>query len=139
MKNVVFVICLVLSSVSYSQNPDVIDVRLKYNFGERITNIHENQKTYYDFLVWELNYGFEIVEINKFENTQFLKIDDIETKSGQKFNSNLLENKKQFNFLAFNFVRQKNEPVFYDLEDGRAIKFTSLTDVWVEYRKSNKK
>jgi hypothetical protein len=45
-----------------------------------------------------------------------------------------LQRPKEFNFIEFNFLRKKNAYTYYDLGNGQVIRFTSLTEVWNQFR-----
>jgi len=124
--------------MSYSQTKPKVDTRLIENHGNEIYNIYEKQKSYYDFLLWELDHGYKIIEKDKINET-LLPINNIKSSKGDLFNSSdLLNSPKSFNFYNYNFVRKKNSPTYYDLGNGKVLMFTSLTNVWVEFRNSKK-
>jgi len=137
MKSTLFITILLFCTVSYGQDIN-IDSRLKDNLGDRIESIYHKQNSYYNFLKWELDYGYQIIDLKPGESHTLLSISEIVSNNNVKFSSSDLENKNNFNFFKYNFIRQKNESVYYDLGNGKILKFTSLTAVWDEYKKSKK-
>lgn len=129
-------ILLVLSGVSLAQNKDEIDSRLIENHGDEIYDILKYRKDYYKFLLWELDNAYEIMSISTLSSPTLLSIENIIDTEGNNFTSTDVDNPETLNFIKYNFVRQKEHNVYYDLGDGRAIKFTALLVMWQEFRDS---
>jgi hypothetical protein len=129
---------LIFTGIAFGQSKVEVDQRLLENHGERIYVIYEKQKSYYDFLVWELNYGYSIVDMTEINPNEvsILDVDNIVNSNEEVFNIALLESPKLFNFISYNFIRLKNESAYYNLGNGQVMVFMSLTEVWNEYRKS---
>jgi len=129
-------IFLAYVGTSFSQTNGQIDQRLKTNHGESINRIFEKQKSYYDFLVWELNKGYEIVDMTTLDLNvvDVRSVQNISNSNGETFKLELLEMPKVFNFIDFNFKREKQTEVYYDLENGTVIMFYSLRSVWNNYK-----
>ena len=70
------------------------------------------------------------------EKIKIIGIEGIQNSNGDVFTVNILGYPNLFNFIDYNFVREKNQDVYYDLGDGKYIKFTSLTDIWTDYSAS---
>jgi len=139
MKRVVIVIFLMYVGVSFSQTIENVDQRLVNNHGESINRIYEKQKKYYDFLVWELNNGYKIIELSILESKKLniASASDVVDVNGDVFNIDELNTPDLFNFVEFTFEREKETDVYYDLGNGTAIMFYSVSSVWNKYKKLN--
>ncbi len=133
MKKILLLTLLVFAGFSYGQTKENVDQRLVENHGQEIYEILIYRKDYYKFLLWELDNAYEIVTTSSIPNPVLLSISSIEDSNGNSFDSSIIDNPESFNFLKYNFVRQKEQDVFYDLGDGRAIKFTGLKVMWQQF------
>lgn len=136
MKKILLFALLAFVGVSYGQTNVNIDQRLITNHGENIYRIYEKQSSYYDFLLWELDNGYEVVELSNVEKIKVLSIDGVQNSNGDVFTINILSYPNLFNFIDYNFVREKHQDVYYDLGEGKYIRFTSLTDIWMDFSES---
>lgn len=125
--------------ISFSQTKDEVDNRLIENQGTEIYNILQYQKDYYKFLLWELDNGYHIINKSDVLGENLLPISNIVDKNGLTFNPDEVNNPDTFNFIKYNFVRQKEVNVYYDLGNGKVLALTSLSGVWEEFRKSKQK
>ncbi len=126
-----------ISLVSYSQTKPNIDTRLIQNHGDKIYEIYTYRKDYYNFLIWELDNAYDVVEISTLDqNLTLQSIENIQNKYNIKFTPNLLENPSSFNFFEFNFQREKEQDMYYDLGNGKALKFKALKPMWQEFNAS---
>jgi len=125
--------------ISFSQTKDEVDARLIENQGTEIYNILQYQKDYYKFLLWELDHAYQIINKSDVLGENLLPISNIVDKNGLTFNPDEVNNPDTFNFIKYNFVRQKEVNVYYDLGNGKVLALTSLSGVWEEFRKSNQK
>lgn len=138
MKTIILMTFLFFTGIIMSQNLTDVDQRLVDNHGDNIYRIYEKQFAYYQFLVWELDNGYEIVDKNTVQEENILTISNIKSTEGVLFHpSELLSNPKTFNFIKYNFVRQKNVKVYYDLGNDKVMVFSSLSGVWDEFRNRN--
>ena len=133
MRKLLLFAFLVVAGISYAQTKDQVDQRLIENHGQDIYPILQYRKDYYKFLLFELDNGYEIVNISDLTSPMLLSVDNIETANGESFNISEVDESTTFNFMKFNFVRQKEHNVYYDLGDGRAIKFTALKVLWQQF------
>lgn len=125
--------------ISFSQTKDEVDNRLIENQGTEIYNILQYQKDYYKFLLWELDNGYHIINKSDVLGENLLPISNIVDKNGLTFNPDEVNNPDTFNFIKYNFVRQKEVNAYYDLGNGKVLALTSLSGVWEEFRKSKQK
>jgi hypothetical protein len=130
MKKILMFVLLACTSVSYSQTKDQVDQRLIENKGSEIYTILTNRKEYYKFLVWELANGYEVVNSNTVSGQTILSISTIVDGNNVSFTTTEVNNASTFNFVKFNFVRQKNNDVYYDLGNGTLLKFKALIPMW---------
>jgi len=119
-----------------SQTKTEVDQRLIDNHGDEIYQILEYRKDYYKFLLWELDNAYEIVSISTLNNPVLNSINSIVDDNGNAFNVVNIDNPETLNFIKYNFIRQKELDIYYDLGDGRAIKFTALKVMWQQFRDS---
>lgn len=133
MRKLLLFTFLVFAGISYGQTKDQVDQRLIENHGDNIYPILNYRKDYYKFLLYELDNGYEIVNISDLASPLLLSINNIQTSTGDAFNVSEVDESTTFNFMKYNFVRQKEHNVYYDLGDGRAIKFTALKVLWKQF------
>ena len=133
MKKIVLSAFLIIMGASYGQTKPQADQRLVESYGEDIYQILQYRKDYYKFLLFELDNGYEIVNVSDLISPMLLSVDDIQTSSGEAFNVAVADESTSFNFMMYNFMRQKEHNVYYDLGDGRAIKFTALKVLWQQF------
>jgi hypothetical protein len=136
MKKLLLFAILIFTGIANGQSKVSIDQRLIKNQGDNIYQIHEKQKSYYDFLLWEIDNGYEIVELEDTEKVKIISVDGVVNSNGDVFTLNTLSYPNLFNFIDYSFIREKNQDVYYDLGNGKFIKFTSLTDIWTDYAAS---
>jgi len=122
--------------ISFGQTKEEVDQRLVENKGEEIYNILSYRKDYYKFLLWELTNAYEIVNSSSVSDQNILSISTIIDKSNNQFLISNLDNSQTFNFIKYNFMREKDSDVYYDLGNGSILKFTGLLVLWEEFRNS---
>ncbi|MGV6862411.1 MAG: hypothetical protein ACWA41_11605 [Putridiphycobacter sp.] len=133
MKTIILFLSLFFVGISFAQTKQEVDPRLIVNKGEEIYQILEYRKDYYKFLLWELDNAYEIVNVSDISNQNLIPVSNIVDKNGNAFNVAELDTPESFNFIKYNFVRQKEQDVYYDLGDGRALKFTALKVMWQQF------
>lgn len=130
MKKIMMLIFLAIAGTSYSQTKDQVDQRLIDNNGNEIYTILTNRKDYYKFLLWELDNAYEIVNASSVANQNVLSISNIVDNTNTQFLVSDLNNLQTFNFIKYNFIREKTNDVYYDLGNGSFLKFTALKVMW---------
>jgi len=136
MKKIMMLIFLVYAGISFGQTKEEVDQRLVENKGDEIYTILSYRKDYYKFLLWELDNAYEIVNSSSVSDQNILPISTIVDKSNNQFLISDLDNSQTFNFIKYNFIREKNNDVYYDLGNGRVLKFTGLLVLWEGFRNS---
>jgi hypothetical protein len=136
MKKILIIALLVFTGVAFGQSKAEVDQRLVENHGDDIYRILSSRKDYYKFLMFELNSAYEIVELNDLNNPTLFSVEGVQTKSGELFSPSDLINPSSFNFMKYNFERQKDIEVLYDLGNGKVLRFKSLMQVAQEFRDS---
>ena len=124
--------------ISYAQDTQSIDQRLVDSYGEDAVNLYENNQDYYNFLIYELDNSFEIMEATELTPNSKYDLRDISSvvdKEGKVFNIDELQDLSTFNFTSYNFVRAQNDRVYYELGDGRVLVFYSLVEIKNNYGK----
>ncbi len=133
MKLFLLAIAFLFLSHGYSQTKADVDARLIENHGDEIYNILKYRKDYYNFLLWELDNAYEIVNLTEVQGQNLLPITNITDKNGIAFNPVEINNLETFNFIKYNFVRQKEQKVYYDLGNGKVLVFKALKPMWKEF------
>lgn len=123
-------IFLAIAGTSFSQTKEQVDQRLIDNNGNEIYTIISTRKDYYKFLLWELDNAYEIVNSNSVSNQNVLSVSNITDNTNTQFSVLDLNNLQTFNFIKYNFTRQKDSDVYYDLGNGSFLKFTALKVMW---------
>jgi len=136
MKKIMMLIFLACSGISFGQTKEEVDQRLVENKGDEIYTILSYRKDYYKFLLWELDNAYEIVSSSSVSDQNILPISTIVDKSNNQFLISDLDNSQTFNFIKYNFIREKNNDVYYDLGNGSVLKFTGLLVLWEGFRNS---
>jgi hypothetical protein len=130
MKKIMMLIFLAIAGTSFSQTKEQVDQRLIENNGSEIYTIMTYRKDYYKFLLWELDNAYEIVNSNSVTNQTILPIANINDGENNQFTLASLDNLQTFNFIKYNFTREKENDVYYDLGNGNLLKFTGLKVMW---------
>lgn len=133
MKALFIAFSFLFVGLSFSQTKADVDARLIENHGDEIYNILKYRKDYYKFLLWELDNSYEILNLSEVSGQSILPIQDIKDKNNIPFNPSVLEVISSFNFKKYNFVRLKEQDVYYDLGNGKVLKFKALKPMWQEF------
>jgi hypothetical protein len=133
MKKLLMFTFLATAGFTHGQTKNQVDQRLVENHGQEIYQILEYRKDYYKFLLFELDNAYEIVNISDLVSPMLLSVDNIQSVTGESFNIASVDESITFNFIRYNFIRQKEQNVYYDLGNGRAIKFTALKVLWQQF------
>lgn len=137
-KNVILLLLCLLSVASMAQDQNTIDQRLVDTYGEKATKLFETNKEYYDFLVYELDNSFYIaddLEMSSETKNNYFQIESVQHKDGSPFDLAVLADLSTFNIHNYNFIREADNRVIYDLGDGRYIVFYSLNEIKSNYGK----
>lgn len=130
MKKIMMLILLAFAGTSFSQTKEQVDQRLIDNNGDEVFDFLIYRKDYYKFLLWELDNGYEIVNSSSVSNHSVLPISNIVDNGGDQFLISDLNNLEAFNFIKYNFIREKESDIYYDLGNGNLLKFTALKVMW---------
>ena len=84
-------------------------------------------------MLWELDNAYEIVNLTEVQGQNLLPITNITDKNGIAFNPVEINNLETFNFIKYNFVRQKEQKVYYNLGNGKVLVFKALKPMWKEF------
>jgi len=136
MKTILLLTMFMLVGSVFGQTKENVDSRLIENHGTEIYEILTYRKDYYKFLAWELEHAYEIISVGQLDNAILKSINTIQTVEGISFSTIEVDSPESFNFLKYNFERSKEHDVYYDLGDGRAIKFTALKVMWAQFDNS---
>lgn len=127
---------LFYAGISFSQTKEEVDQRLIENKGDEIYSILTYRKDYYKFLLWELDNAYEVVSTSSVSGQNILSISTIVDKNNVQFSALDLANVQTFNFIKYNFNREKENDVYYDLGNGSILKFTGLRVMWKAFNDS---
>jgi hypothetical protein len=133
MKFFLIAISFLFVGISFSQTKDEVDPRLIENQGTEIYNILKYRKDYYKFLLWELDNAYQVINTSDALGQNILPVSNIVDKNGVSFNPNEVNNPQTFNFIKYNFVRQKEQNVYYNLGNGKVLMFKALKSMWQEF------
>lgn len=128
---------LFISSAFVFKGQPQVDQRLLYNHGEEIYTIYQYRKDYYKFLLYELDHGYELLDAGSVDASKSIKsIKHIQSKGGDSFKMSELDDLSTFNFMKYNFEREKERDVYYSLKKGEILKFTALKVLWKQFDES---
>ena len=133
MKKILLFVFLAFAGISFGQTKTQVDQRLIDNQGDEIYNILTNRKDYYKFLLWELDNAYQVVSSNGINPQNVLSISSIQDTDGNIFDATKVNDATTFNFIKYNFIRQKTNDVYYDLGNGTLLKFTALKVMWQQF------
>lgn len=138
MKILLLLTFSMLLHFTYAQNQKPCDERLIAVHGDKAVSLSENNPEYYQFLVFELDNSYYILNADQYDAGQkgeILDISNVMDNNDQPFDIGVLDDLTTFNIHLYNFKRIQNERVAYDLGDGRYLIFYSLEEVKLSYGK----
>lgn len=124
---IIFISFLLFSFLFSSKN---IDPRLMMNprIAIKSQDHYLNNPDEYLFMVYELDNAYFIREMNTLNEPQKKSLKSIETIvdiNGNPFDVAVLNDLTTFNFHLYNFERNENRTIAYDLQNGKILGFYS--------------
>ncbi len=135
MKSTLFCLFLLVFSVSKAQDLQKYDARLLKNHGDTIMTIYSKNHNFYNFLIFELDYGFEIKLKSEISSSNFTPISQFKNSSGKSLNGSELQ-KGIFNFKEWGIVLKQNEPLIIDLDENHVLYFYDKVSNNIRFGKS---
>lgn len=133
MKKITLFLFLNLSFCVFSQK---YDARLEKNMGDTIATIFSKSHNYYNFLLFELDYSYEIKTKDQLDQgAKILKASQFKNASGKKLTIADIQ-KGVFNFKEWGIVLQQNEPVIIQLDSTNYLYFYDKVSNNIRFAKS---
>ncbi|MGB0933086.1 MAG: hypothetical protein ACPGU5_02325 [Lishizhenia sp.] len=135
LKTLLFLLFLTLSNSVFAQSK--IDLRLLENEGEKIEEIYKFRSEYYNYLVYELNEGFDILdkkEVKLLENTIEISINNLINSKGEKLSMEAIE-KTNFNFKSYGLDVDLNTPSLIKIDRNKFLLIKSKLQIAAEFSK----
>ena len=136
LKIVAILMLLSFTGVSLAQNK--IDQRLIDNEGEKIEEIYQFRSDYYNYLVYELNSGYVLLdkkEAKKINDAIKMTASDLENQTGKRLTVDAIE-AANFNFKAFGLVVHLKEQTVVKIDKGNFLLIKSKLTIANEFSKS---
>lgn len=133
MKKLTLLLFLNLSFCVFSQK---YDSRLEKNIGDTIATIFSKSHNYYNFLLFELDYSYEIKTKDQLDKgVKILKASQFKNTSGKKLTISDIQ-KGVFNFKEWGIVLQQNDPVVIQLDASNYLYFYDKVSNNIRFAKS---
>ena len=114
----IFILCS--SGYSFSQK---YDPRLEKNHGDEIATIYSSNHNYYNFLLFEMDYSYEIQNLSDIpSNIQVRNAADFKNAAGNPLTKKEVV-KGSFNFKEWGIILNQNDPLVIKLDDQTALYF----------------
>lgn len=130
-----FCLFLLASSLSFSQDVQKYDGRLLKNHGDTITTIYSKNHNYYNFLLFELDFGYEIKLKSDVNASSFTSLNSFKNSSGTTLKKGDIV-KGIFNFKEWGIVLKQNEPVIIELDELHVLYFYDKVSNNIRFGKS---
>lgn len=133
MKKITLLLFVSFSFCALSQK---YDPRLEKNMGDTIATIFSKSHNYYNFLLFELDYSYEIRTIDQLDKgAKIMKASQFKNEKGQKLTLANIQ-KGVFNFKEWGIVLQQNDPVIIQLDDKNFVYFYDKVNNNIRFAKS---
>lgn len=133
MKKITLLLFVSFSFCALSQK---YDPRLEKNMGDTIATIFSKSHNYYNFLLFELDYSYEIRTIDQLDKgAKIMKASHFKNEKGQKLTLANIQ-KGVFNFKEWGIVLQQNDPVIIQLDDKNFVYFYDKVNNNIRFAKS---
>lgn len=133
MKKITLFLFLSLSFSTFSQK---YDARLEKNWGDTIATIFSKSHNYYNFLLFELDYSYELrTAENLDKNLPVLKATQFKNAAGKSLTKEVIQ-QGVFNFKEWGIVLKQNEPVVIQLDKTTYLYFYDKVSNNIRFAKS---
>lgn len=123
-----------LSSVSFGQKIEP-DSRLLKNFGQEIYEIQEFRNDYYQYLLFELEEGFQLIKKSELDSEDIkraLSASDFSNGNGQLLTKEIVES-PGFNFAEYGLNVKTKEATIIKLSKKEYLVLRSKVDIAAEF------
>ena len=123
--------------INYSQAQDTqkYDARLLKNHGDTIMTIYARNHNYYNFLLFELDYSYEVKSKSEVIGSTFNKITDFKGANGTILKESDIK-KGIFNFKEWGIVLKQNEATIIELNNDQVLYFYDKVSNNIRFGKS---
>lgn len=135
MKSTLFCLFLLVLSFSRAQDLQKYDARLLKNHGDTIMSIYSKNHNYYNFLLFELDFGYEIKLKTEVNSSNFTSISNFKNSNGISLKKSDIE-KGTFNFKEWGIALKQNEPILIDMNDNYVLYFYDKVSNNIRFGKS---
>lgn len=135
MKNTLLCLFLLVFSLTKAQDLQKYDARLLKNHGDTIMTIYSKNHNYYNFLIFELDFGYEIKLKSDLGTSNFISISQFKNSEGISLNKSDIQ-KGTFNFKEWGIVLKQNEPLLIDLDENHVLYFYDKVSNNIRFGKS---
>ena len=136
MLRLVLILLLFASGISFSQSK--IDQRLLDNLGQEIEEIHQFRPDYYNYLVYELNNGFELIDKKKVKtltNSTEISLSKVVNKKGEQLSLSAIKS-PDFNFKAFGLEVKLKSKTLIKIDKNNFLLIKTKLEIANEFSKS---
>jgi hypothetical protein len=135
MKSTLFCLFLLVFSLSNAQDLQKYDARLLKNHGDTIMTIYSKNHNFYNFLIFELDYSYEIKLKTEVNTSNFVAISQFKNSNGISLKKSDIQ-KGIFNFKEWGIVLKQNEPLVIDLDENHVLYFYDKVSNNIRFGKS---
>ena len=135
MKTSLFYLFLMVFSFSKAQDLQKYDARLLKNHGDTIMTIYSKNHNYYNFLIFELDFSYEVKVKSEINNSNLISILQFRNSNGISLKKSDIQ-KGIFNFKEWGIVLKQNEPILIDLDENHVLYFYDKVSNNIRFGKS---
>jgi hypothetical protein len=135
MKNTLLCLFLITFSFLKAQDIQKYDARLLKNHGDTIMTIYSKNHNYYNFLIFELDFSYEVKLKSEISASNFISISQFKNSNGISLKKADIQ-KGIFNFKEWGIVLKQNEPILIDLDDNHVLYFYDKVSNNIRFGKS---
>jgi hypothetical protein len=135
MKNTLLCLFLLVFSLTKAQDLQKYDARLLKNHGDTIMTIYSKNHNYYNFLIFELDFSYEIKLKSGLGTSNFISISQFKNSEGISLKKSDIQ-KGTFNFKEWGIVLKQNEPLLIDLDENHVLYFYDKVSNNIRFGKS---
>ena len=135
MKTSLFYLFLMVFSFSKAQDLQKYDARLLKNHGDTIMTIYSKNHNFYNFLIFELDFSYEVKVKSEINSSNLISILQFKNSNGNSLKKSDIQ-KGIFNFKEWGIVLKQNEPILIDLDENQVLYFYDKVSNNIRFGKS---
>jgi len=135
MKTSLFYLFLMVFSFSKAQDLQKYDARLLKNHGDTIMTIYSKNHNFYNFLIFELDFSYEVKLKSEINSSNLISILQFKNSNGNSLKKSDIQ-KGIFNFKEWGIVLKQNEPILIDLDENHVLYFYDKVSNNIRFGKS---